>query len=562
MSQDKIKNKEGQYQSSLGDRHNEEHIQWNRRQFLMTGGLAGLGTVLLGGLPISASMAAGGLSAALNPGDENILVLVKMFGGNDGLNMIAPYSTAAGKDEYLKIRPTIGLKYGTDYNDKMLLSGFGQTDFAMPQTMEPLMPLWNEGKMAVLQNVGYADQNYSHFSSIELWSSAADNTFDPRVNSGVMGRYLDQDFPSFRETPPIVPPALRIGYSSDKIFTGPGNQQLELVFNDPNEFYRLAQYGKLYNTDGYGDCPQGEERAFLRQLTNNSLRYSQSVTTAYNKASNKIAFPTNTTSRIAEQLAIVSRLIKGRLGTRIYLVNVDGFDTHSNQKDYHKNLLGHVASSIKAFYDDLKKDNAQSNVCLMTYSEFGRTIKENGSQGTDHGNISPMMMFGDGVQGGFKGNPINLYDPTLKNDTVVYFETQKCIDYRSMYATILKDWMCLDNELVDYSMGSTYPGLPLFNSPCGANKGSNLNSILIGHNPNPIQSRIIDIKFTALISSEMVLSIKSINGKTIATLLDKFTPKGSYTIPFDPAKWNVPPGEYIYQLNAAGKTFMRRFNII
>jgi len=111
-------------------------------------------------------------------------------------------------------------------------------------------------------------------------------------------------------------------------------------------------------------------------------------------------------------------------------------------------------------------------------------------------------------------------------------------------------------------MGSTYPGLPLFNSPCGANKGSNLNSILIGHNPNPLQSRIIDIKFTALISSEMILSIKSINGKTIATLLDKFIPKGSYTIPFDPATWNVPPGEYIYQLNAAGKTFMRRFNII
>ena len=163
MSQDKIKNKEGQYQSSLGDRHNEEHIQWNRRQFLMTGGLAGLGTVLLGGLPISASMAASGLSAAMNPGDENILVLVKMFGGNDGLNMIVPHSTAAGKDEYLQLRKTIGLQYGTDYNDKMLLSGFGQTDFAMPQTMEPLMPLWNEGKMAVLQTI-----HISHLSNFGL----------------------------------------------------------------------------------------------------------------------------------------------------------------------------------------------------------------------------------------------------------------------------------------------------------------------------------------------------------------------------------------------------------
>jgi len=441
MSHDKINKKPSEFTPDLGLAHNEEHILWNRRQFLMTGGLAGLGTMLLGGLSVSPLMA-GGLNAAIAPGDENILVMIKMFGGNDGLNMIVPYSTSAGKDEYLKLRPTIGLKHGTDYNDQHLLSGFGETQFALPSTMAGLMPLWNEGKMAVLHNVGYPDQNYSHFTSIELWSTAADDTHDKRINSGIMGRYLDQDFPSFSETPPTVPPALRIGYSTDRIFTSPGNQQMELVFNDPNEFYRLAAFGKLYETEGFGECPQGEERAFLRQLTNNSLRYSQTVTTAYNKTSNKVAYPKNTTSRLAEQLAIIARLIKGRLGTRIFLVNIDGFDTHTVQKDYHMRLLGDVANSVKAFYDDLKADNAQSNVTTMTYSEFGRTIRENGSMGTDHGNLSPLMMFGDGVKGGFKGNPIDLNDKVLKNgDTVVYYETQKATDYRHMFSTVLKDWL-------------------------------------------------------------------------------------------------------------------------
>ncbi|MBK6572087.1 MAG: DUF1501 domain-containing protein [Saprospiraceae bacterium] len=562
MSQDKLKNAPSAFTSDLGMAHNEEHILWNRRQFLMTGGLAGLGTMLLGGLPVSPLMA-GGLSAAMTPGDENILVMIKMFGGNDGLNMIVPYSTSAGKDEYLKLRPTIGLKYGTDYNDKHLLGGFGETQFALPSTMAGLMPLWNEGKMAVLHNVGYPDQNYSHFTSIELWSTAADDTHDKRINSGIMGRYLDQDFPSFSETPPTVPPALRIGYSTDRIFTSPGNQQMELVFNDPNEFYRLAAFGKLYETEGFGECPQGEERAFLRQLTNNSLRYSQTVTTAYNKTSNKVAYPKNTTSRLAEQLAIIARLIKGRLGTRIFLVNIDGFDTHTVQKDYHMRLLGDVANSVKAFYDDLKVDSAQSNVTTMTYSEFGRTIRENGSMGTDHGNLSPLMMFGDGVKGGFKGSPIDLNDKVLKNgDTVVYYETQKATDYRHMFSTVLKDWLCLDGELVDYTMGQPYPNMDLFNAPCGASKGSNFNTILLGHNPNETDVRLTDIKFSIQIPSEVKVYVKSLNGKTLAKLFDNFAPKGSYTIPFDPLKWKIPPGEYVYQLNAAGKSFLRRFVIV
>ncbi|MBK9272350.1 MAG: DUF1501 domain-containing protein [Saprospiraceae bacterium] len=547
---------------NLKEQHDKEHILWNRRQFLWTGGLAGLGTVLLGGLPVNSIMSAG-IPNPMAPGDENILVLIKMFGGNDGLNMIFPHTDSAGNTAYKNLRPTIAHQYNTDYTDQTILGGFGPATHAMPGVMANLMPMWNEGNMAVLHNVGYPKQNYSHFASIDIWSSASDDLHDKRISSGMIGRYLDQDFPAFTETPPTVPPALRIGYSTDLLFAAPGNQQMELVFNDPNEFYRLAQYGKLYPTEGFGECPQGEERAYLRQLTNNSLRYSTAVSTAYAKATNKISYPRNTASRLADQLAIVSRLIKGRLGTRLYLVNLDGFDTHSNQKAAHARLMGDFANSVKAFYDDLKADNAQSNVSILTYSEFGRTIKENGSFGTDHGNLSPILLFGDGVKGGFYGDPIDLSDSSLNgNGTVVFYETQKSLDFRRIFSSVMKDWMCVDSDLVDFSMGKHYEPLDLMDNPCNTGKGSNFNTVLLGHQPSDSNIKNLEIKFATQSSSDIKVFVKSLNGSTLAILFDKFAPKGSYTVTFDPVKWKILPGEYIYQINASGKTYLRRFNVV
>ncbi|HOJ91561.1 MAG TPA: DUF1501 domain-containing protein, partial [Saprospiraceae bacterium] len=549
------------YNTDLGKEHADEHVRWNRRQFLMTNGLAGLGSMFLSGIPISAAISEE-LAQLAMANTDNILVLVKMFGGNDGLNMVFPHTSAAGVDEYYQLRPTIAQKKGTNYTDNQVLSGFGNDGYAIPSTMDSIMPLWREGKMGVIHNVGYANQDYSHFASIDIWASASDSFHDKRINNGYIGRYLSQEFPSFAETPPTVPPALRIGYSTDLIFSAPGRQQMELVFNSPRDFFTLAQYGKLYATDGFGDCPQGEEREFVRQLTNSSLRYSQTVIDAYNRSTNKVNYPTGTTSNLASQLSIVSRLIKGNLGTKIYMVYIDGFDTHTSQANSHPRLLGNLADSVSAFYNDLKADNAQSNVTLMTFSEFGRTIKENGTQGTDHGNLAPMMIFGDAVKGGHYGTPINLQDPILKTNTVVYYESQPSTDFRKVYSGVLQDYLCLDSEVVDYALGQSYNKLNLFKNPCGGgSQGSNLNTILIGHSPNESDAKMIDIKFSQLGGSEVELTVKSLNGKTLAILLDKYAPKGSYKITFDPAKWKISSGEYIYELKSSGKLFTRRFSI-
>lgn len=551
------------FRSDLGEKHNEDHLNWTRRQFLMTGGIAGLGSMLISGLPVN-PLFSNGLSLPLfGTGGDHILVLLKMFGGNDGLNMVFPHSDAAGRTEYLNYRPNISHKFGTDYDDNTVLNGFGNSDFALPSAMASIMPMWNEGNMAILHNVGYPDQDYSHFTSIDNWASAADDIYDIRHKSGYMGRFLEQEFPTISEVPPTIPPALRIGYNADLVFKSNNNQQFELVFNDPNEFYRLAQYGKLYPTDGLGDCPRGKELEFLRQLTNNSLRYSDTVTKAYNASATKVSYPTGTTSRLADQLKIVARLIKGNLGTKVYMVYIDGFDTHADQKNWHNGLLRSISDSVSAFFNDLNIDNADSNVCMMNFSEFGRTIRENGSVGTDHGNMSPMMLFGPGVKGGFYGTPINLNDAGLKaGDTRVYFEKQSSLDYRSMYASVMEQWMCLETDLVDFSLGKHYNRLNLFESPCsGNNLGSNVYSILLGHNPNEFNQKIIEIKFSQLSSNGVSIKIKSLNGKTLALIYDNYTVKGSYTVQLDPIKWNLTPGEYIYQLDSAGKSFMRRFTI-
>lgn len=551
------------FRSDLGKEHNEDHLNWSRRQFLMTGGIAGLGSMLISGLPVNPLFSNGLNLPFLGSNGDNILVLLKMFGGNDGLNMVFPHHDSVGRTEYLNYRPNISHKYGTDYDDNTVLGGFGPAEFALPSAMASIMPMWNEGNMAILHNVGYPDQDYSHFSSIDNWASAADDIYDVRHKSGYMGRFFEQEFPVFNEVPPIVPPALRIGYNADLVFKSNSNQQFELVFNDPNEFYRLAQYGKLYPTDGLGDCPKGKEVEFLRQLTNNSLRYSDSVTKAYNSSVSRVNYPSGTTSRLADQLKIVARLIKGNLGTKVYMVYIDGFDTHADQKNWHNGLLRNIADSVAAFFNDLKADNADTNVCMMNFSEFGRTIRENGSTGTDHGNMSPMMLFGPGVKGGFYGTPMNLNDSGLKaGDTRVYFERQTSLDYRSMYASVMEQWMCLETDLVNYSLGKTYNRLDLFDDPCtGAYLGSNGNTILLGHNPNELNAKVVEIKFSQLLSNGVKIQIKSLNGKTLAILHDEYTLKGSYTILLDPAKWKLTPGEYIYQLDSGGKTFMRRFTI-
>ena len=539
--------------------HSKDHANWTRRQFLLTGGLASLGSVTLGGMPVQSVVPSSFINSLNNCAEDRILVLLRFFGGNDGLNMVIPHSTAVGRDKYEEYRPTLRMNFNEHYNSNTLLNGFGSTDFALPNVMSDMMPLWNEGKMAIVHNVGYPSQNFSHFTSSNLWATGADNMRDDRLRSGWMGRELNQTYPAFSEAPPSVPPALQIGFTNNLIFKNEMGVSMELVFRNPDEFYRLAQEGQLYNLDGLGDCPRGEERYFLRQMANNSFRYSESVSQAYNRSENKANFPTGTTNNLGGQLAIVSRLIKGELGTKVYMVYINGFDTHADQRDRHDTLMNDIATSVKAFFDDLTVDGYEKDVTMMTFSEFGRTIVENGSLGTDHGNMSPLFVIGDGVNGGFYGTPTDLSDDTIPNRKRVYFENQPSIDYRSVYQSVFKDWLGVDQDTVNYVLGQEYMGVQsLFSDPCSPPLGSNGVAMLLGHRPHSDGDQKLEIAYAMSQSGNMRLQVFDLSGQKMATLDQGFKERGSYLLPFNPADYNLKKGMYIYKIDASGKSYSRK----
>ncbi len=518
-----------------GRAHKQDH-QRSRRNFLRNSGLFALGAPLLfGNTPVQA-LAGSPLLASLNASDcDRILVLIRLKGGNDGLNTIIQRDN----DEYYNIRPTLAVAEPNLWalND----------DIGMPNTMIDLQPFWEEGRMKIVQNVGYPDANYSHFRSSDIWASASDS--NEIVGTGWIGRYMDLNFPAFLDAPPVVPPALQIGVQTNLVFRA-DNSSMALAISNPTEFYQIAQSGQLYDTTQLGNCARDQELKFVRQTANSAFRYSETIQNAYNNGSNTATYPAN---NLAEEMAIVARLIKGNLGTKVYMVSIGGFDTHSNQAGAHDQLLTNVASSVAAFFQDLQEDGSHQRVLAMTFSEFGRTIYENASFGTDHGTGSPMMIFGPETLGSeLVGTPPDLVNVDMYGDP--FFTT----DFRSVYATVLQDWLCADPTTVDHIIGQPMDRIDGLVPPGSPSVGDNAIAALLGHNPSSNLPNTIEIKYAMKQDGPARLRILSTSGQQLRVLFNEFRERGSYTFQFTPTAYYLSPGEYIYQLDAGGKTYNRR----
>ncbi len=524
------------YGSALehGKAHDQQH-KWSRRDFMRKLGIAAAGAPLvLGGTPVAAFNAAP-LLAGLNASDcDRILVLIRLKGGNDGLNTLIPRSN----DEYYNIRPSLAIQE----NNLWALND----EFGMHSATIDLQPFWEEGRMKIIHNVGYPDQNYSHFRSSDIWASASDS--DVEDSSGWIGRLMEINFPAFMDAPPVVPPALQIGVQTNQVFRGYGTN-MALSISNPTEFYQIAQSGQLYDTSLLGDCAPDQELSFVRETANSAYRYSETIRDAYNNGSNQASYPGN---RLAEQMAIVARLIKGNLGTKVYMVSIGGFDTHADQAEWHAELLNYLGSSVKAFFDDLAAGGSDQNVMAMTFSEFGRTIFENGSAGTDHGTGSPMFLFGpESLGSDFVGTPPDLENPGP------YGDPEYSVDFRSVYSTMLKDWLCVDPTVTDYVLGQTFEPISGLVPPGSPAIGSNDTAALLGHNPDPNTPGTILLKYAIKQRGTTRLRILTTSGQPIRTLFTEFKDRNSYTFSFRPSDYFLPPGEYIYQLDTGGRIYNR-----
>ena len=420
--------------------HMEDHQSWSRRNFLQTIGLAGATSFSLNAMPLTGLFGfplAGALNDELT---DRKLVLIRLKGGNDGLNTIVPLYNY---DLYRNFRPSLG------HLESDLLNL--NEDFAIPTAMSDIKPLWDNGQMRVVNSVGYPNHNLSHFTGADIMASGNNNVGEN--GDGWLARYYTNLNPDYIENPSSAPPAIKIGGPTSILFNDENKVDISANFATAENLTELVETGAIYNnTTAPDDCYYGEQVLFLRTIANAASIYSTAIFEAYNNSVTEAEY----TSSLGEQLKLVARLIKGGLQTQLYLVTLDGFDTHVGQNGVanHKGLLEDLSKAVNDFYLDLNLGNKDNEVLSMTYSEFGRRVMENGFSGTDHGTALPVMLFGPALE----GSDTHGKNPDL-NDLDTAGNLKFGTDFRSIYATILENWLCISPELVDQILGDSYERL-------------------------------------------------------------------------------------------------------
>ncbi|MBU2997766.1 DUF1501 domain-containing protein [Cellulophaga baltica] len=428
--------------------HDQEHKLWNRRSFLQAMGLVGSGSMMLGSNFLSASTASPLTSAIADLETDKIVILIRLSGGNDGLSTVIPVEQF---DAYANARPNI---YIPESKILKLTDTYG-----VPSYMKSLESMWGEGQFKAVHGVGYESQSLSHFTGDDIFSNTdLTTTGFSGENTGWMGRHFENIYSDYLINPPASPAAIQIGQYGSMVFQG-NETNYAFVTSNVDQLEQIAETGDQYtiadpDNSLFGDCMYGDQLKFLRGVANTTYEYSGTIHDAYEAGQNDVEYQDNSFSK---QLAILARLIKGNLGTKVYMISMSGFDTHSNQPLIHEELMTNLSLAINSFYEDLAFTSQDDKVLSMTYSEFGRRIYENGSNGTDHGKAAPTLFFGSGLNGSaFVGEHPSLDDPNERGNL------EYTMDFRDLYGTVLAEWLCVDRTLVEqHLLGHTYKAIDL-----------------------------------------------------------------------------------------------------
>jgi uncharacterized protein (DUF1501 family) len=525
-----------------GSAHEADHRHWSRRGFLASLGAFSAGSFLLGSAPVRVFGASSFAERFKNADPNRILVLIQLRGGNDGLNTIVPFND----DLYYNLRPALAIPK-EDAEPYRLNANLG-----MHPALAPLHPHFSEGRMAVLQNVGYPDSTLSHFRSTDIWVTASDA--DEVVGTGWLGRHLQAEHPGFDLNPPEKPLAVQIGGSVAQLFKGTRGD-MGMMLTSTKVLDNLLAGGEIYDTTAVPATLYGQEMAFTRLVANNSFRYADAVRAAYDAGDNSIDYP-DIEGKLGSNLATVARLIDGDLGAKIYHLTLIGFDTHSNQENTHANLLDILAKSIDAFLTDIASLDPEKEVLVMTYSEFGRRVPQNGSRGTDHGTAAPVLLFGSGLKGGVYGtlpNLASLDGGNLNHD----------IDFRSVYGTVLQEWFGIQRpRVVDALLGFGYTSLKFVANPLAVGVDDPVlpeGSTLHQNYPNPFYPSTT-IAFSLSDTSAVRLEVYDVQGRRVRTLVDRTLGAGEHQVPFEAG--SLPSGPYFYRLQTSGGVQTREMVLV
>jgi uncharacterized protein (DUF1501 family) len=382
---------------------------------------------------------------------EEILVVLQLSGGNDGLSMVVPVDN----DDYKKARTA------TMIAKPLTLLKDG--DVGLNPNLTSFKDIFDDGHLALMQGIGYPNPNRSHFRSMEIWQTA--EPVKPPVD-GWLGRYFDAQCNGADPKKPVAEQldpkiAINIGNTAPLALHGSkftavsfqrpdayqwfaGNRidpKMRKTFDDINQFDKAEAQPA---TSGNPTLDFLERTALDAQLTSDEIR---NVTVKYKGG---VAYPA---SALGQQLQMVAQMIAGGLSTRVYYVSMGGFDTHSNQRAQHDRLMTELSNAVGAFIKDLKVQGNFERTLLMTFSEFGRRVTENASRGTDHGTAAPMFVMGGKVKAGVIGAL-----PSLKPADLDKGDLKFHTDFRSVYATLLDQWLKADSKAI---LGAGFKNLPI-----------------------------------------------------------------------------------------------------
>ena len=378
------------------------------------------------------------------------LVLINLAGGNDGLNTIIPLNYY---DIYSNLRPNLKIPNSGINSYINLDETLDETQqIGLHPSLTGIKNLYDNDLLRIIQSVGYPSQNKSHFASTDIYSTANDgNNWENGNNSGWIGRFMESYYAGLMQN--SYPLGVEIGSKSNSLgFHGENEHGLSININgqDPSGFYSLISGMAGNPPENIPISDYGHELEYIIQTDALSNMYSEAISNSFNNGQNAVSYPD---TDISNQLKTVARLISGGLESKVYMVKLAGFDTHFGQNQGsndilgdHNDLLTKLSSAVATFMDDLSAMNLKNDVVGLTYSEFGRKAAENGSLGTDHGEIAPMFVFGAPVKGGVSGFNPDLNEASQDNgyqiQTVQY-------DYRDTLGTLLQDYLGADNLALD-----------------------------------------------------------------------------------------------------------------
>lgn len=386
----------------------------NRRRFLQVGSLASAAVMMPKFLK---ALERGHLA----PPGNKVLVIIQLSGGNDGLNTIIPYRN----DIYYKARPVLGIKReaALSLNDEL----------GIHPALKGFKALYDDGALGILNNVGYPNPDRSHFRSMDIWHSASQS--NEYWSDGWIGRYLDAQCKGCDK------PTQALEIDDTLSLALKGDSDKGLAMTDPARLYGTSndKYFAELLKQHTSDNDHHNNADYLYKTMGETISSAAYIQQQFKTYKSSAPYPN---TELGRNLRTIANLVMSDINTKVYYVSHGSFDTHVNQQDQQARLFGQLSDALTVFTDDLKANHRFEDVVVMTFSEFGRRVSQNASGGTDHGTANNMFLVGGGLKqpGLINDGPdlLNLKDGDL----------QYQVDFKSVYATLLSNWLGADDKVV------------------------------------------------------------------------------------------------------------------